>query len=118
VAYSKELADRIRGALADEPAVREVSMFGGLSFLVNEKLALTANHRGDLMLRCDPARVDELTGKGAEIAEMRGRQMSKGWIIVSSDDLAADEDFAFWLRAALDYNKEITRRSVLGAEQA
>lgn len=105
--YSKELADRIREALADEPAVREVSMFGGLSFLVNDKLALTANHQGDLMLRCDPARVDELTGKGAKLAEMRGRQMSRGWIIVSSDDLQAEQDFAFWLGVALRYNREV-----------
>ena len=105
MAYSKELADRIREAIADEPAVREVSMFGGLSFMVNGKLALTANNGGDLMLRCDPARVEELTDKGAKVAEMRGRRMSKGWIIVSSDDLAADEDFAFWLGVALEYNK-------------
>ncbi|MDQ1738553.1 MAG: hypothetical protein QOE53_205 [Pseudonocardiales bacterium] len=111
MAYSRELADRIRAALAAEPAVREVSMFGGLSFMVNGKLALTANHRGDMMLRCDPARVDELTGKGARIAEMRGRQMSKGWMIVSSDDLAADQDFAFWLGVALEYNKEVAGRS-------
>lgn len=105
MAYSKQLADRLREALADEPAVREVSMFGGLSFLVNGKLALTANNRGDLMLRCDPARVGELTGKGARIAEMRGRQMSRGWLVVSSEDIEADEDFTFWLGVALDYNK-------------
>jgi hypothetical protein len=112
VAYSKELADRIRQAIAAEPAVREVGMFGGLSFLVNEKLALTANNRGDLMLRCDPARVGELTEKGAKAAEMRGRQMSRGWIIVGSDDLQADEDFAFWIGVALEYNK--LSRSVPG----
>lgn len=104
MAYSKELADRIRHALAAQPDVREVGMFGGMSFLVNGKLTATANHHGDLMLRCDPVRVEELTGKGAMLAEMRGRRMSTGWIIVSSDDLEADEDFAFWLGAALDYN--------------
>jgi hypothetical protein len=105
VAYSKELADRIREALAAEPAVREVGMFGGRSFLVDDKLALAADNRGDLMLRCDPARVDELTGKGAKVAEMRGRQMSKGWIVVSSDDLQADQDFAFWVGVALEYTR-------------
>lgn len=103
MAYSRELADRIRAGLAGEPAVREVSMFGGLSFLVNGKLALAANRHGDLMLRCDPARVDELTGRGAAIAEMRGRQMSRGWITVRSADLATEQDLAFWLRVALDH---------------
>jgi hypothetical protein len=111
VAYSQQLADRIRDAIADETAVREVRMFGGLSFMVNGKLALTANHRGDLMLRCDPARVEELTGKGATIAEMRGRRMSEGWIIVSCDAVEADEDFSFWLGVALDHNRHVTGRS-------
>ena len=110
MAYSKELAGRIREAIADQPAVREVGMFGGLSFLVNGKLALTANNHGDMMLRCDPARVQELTGQGAKVAEMRGRQMSKGWIIVSSDALEDDEAFAFWLGVALDYNRQVTTR--------
>jgi hypothetical protein len=110
VAYSKQLADRVRNALADERAVREVGMFGGLSFLVNGKLALAANNRGELMLRCDPVRVEELTGRGATIAEMRGRQMSRGWLVVSSEDIEADGDFAFWLGVALDYNRHVTGR--------
>jgi hypothetical protein len=105
VAYSKELADRIREALAAEPAVREVGMFGGRSFLVEDKLALTANNRGDLMLRCDPARVEELLGKGAKVAEMRGRRMSRGWLVVSSDDVQSDRDFSFWVGVALEYTK-------------
>jgi hypothetical protein len=108
VAHSKELAQRLRQAVADQPAVREVSMFGGRSFLVNGKLALTANNRGELMLRCDPARVEELTGRGATIAEMRGKQMSAGWLVVGSGAIEADEDFAFWLGVALDYNRQVT----------
>lgn len=108
MAYSKELADRIRDALADEPDVREVSMFGGLSFLVNGKLALTANNRGDMMLRCDPARVDDLTRRGATVAEMRGRPMSQGWLVAGGEDLRSDQDFAFWLGVALDYNRAVT----------
>lgn len=111
MAYSEELAERIRAALAGEPAVREVAMFGGLSFLVNGKLALTANNRGDMMLRCAPARVDELTGRGATVAEMRGRQMSTGWLVVGAEYLRSDEDFAFWLGAALDYNRAVTGTS-------
>jgi len=44
--YDTFLADRIRAALSD-PAVfsgevREVKMFGGLSFMVNEKIAVSA----------------------------------------------------------------------------
>lgn len=108
MAYDRQLAERIRRAIPQDSAVREVSMFGGLSFMVDGKLALTANHLGDMMLRCDPGRVAELTAKGAKLAEMRGRRMSTGWVVVSTQALAAEEDFHFWLGAALDYNRQIT----------
>jgi hypothetical protein len=34
-------AERIRAMLAAEPSTREVSMFGGLSFMVNDKMIVT-----------------------------------------------------------------------------
>ncbi|MDH5520397.1 MAG: TfoX/Sxy family protein, partial [Acidimicrobiia bacterium] len=66
MAYDRELAERIRSALAHLPVV-EKSMFGGLSFMVNNKIAVTANTHGDLMVRCDPAEVEKLVNEeGAE----------------------------------------------------
>ena len=60
MAYDRELADRIREALAGVTQVREVRMFGGLSFMVNGKIAVTANAGGQLMVRCDPDRIEAL----------------------------------------------------------
>ncbi len=78
MAYDKALAERIRDALSGEDDVEEVKMFGGLSFMVNGKLAASANSHGNIMVRCDPDRVDELlTHKGASWPEMRGKPMSK-----------------------------------------
>lgn len=34
MAYDSELAERVRSALADHNDVREMSMFGGLAFMV------------------------------------------------------------------------------------
>ena len=51
--YDEDLADRIRQALAGEDDVREVKMFGGLTFMVNSKMTATANTHGELMVRCD-----------------------------------------------------------------
>ncbi|MER7756976.1 TfoX/Sxy family protein [Kitasatospora sp. NPDC097643] len=105
MAYDKELADRIRDALSGEPQVREVKMFGSLAFMVNERMVATAKPDGRIMLRCDPARVDELLGReGAEWAEMRGKPMSKGWIVVDAYGIESDEEFGSWLAEALDYN--------------
>lgn len=108
MAYNRDLAERIREALAEYPA-REANMFGGLSFFVNEKIAVSANTHGDLMVRCDPAHVDALLGeKRAQQAEMRGRQMSKGWLRIGLEEIENDQDLYFWIDAALQYNKKVT----------
>ncbi len=108
MAYDPELAERIREALAErQHPVREVNMFGGLTFMVNEKMTATANTSGDLMVRCDPDRAEELLGReGAEWPEMRGRPMSKGWVVVDSAGTESEDDFEFWIEEALAYNKK------------
>lgn len=113
MAYDRALAERVRAALADHPAVREVrevKMFGGLSFMVNGKLAVAADAHGDLLLRCDPARADDLVGdRGASWAEMQGTRMGRGWLTVSAERLDSADDLGFWIAVALDYNGEATR---------
>lgn len=47
MAYDRELADRLRELLADEPDLSEQSMFGGLAFLIDGKMAI-ATPRGRL----------------------------------------------------------------------
>ncbi len=54
------LADRVRAALPHDRPVREVSMFGGLSFMVDESMVVAARSNGDLLVRIEPARNDEL----------------------------------------------------------
>ena len=104
--YDEELADRIRSALAVQPSVREVKMFGGLSFMVNEAMVMNVGSAGDLLVRVDPERDDEyLHVKGAHSAEMGpGRTMGRGWLAVDSDAVATDQDLAFWVDAAMDFN--------------
>jgi len=60
VAYNGELVDRVRDALAGKPSVREVKMFGGLSFMVNEKMVVSVRGDGGLLVRADPEQADEL----------------------------------------------------------
>lgn len=106
MAYDRELADRIREALAPQPLVREVKMFGGLSFMVNERMAVGVMKDGALLVRADPERADELlAAKGAQPAEMgAGRPMSKGWIAVDEEAIATQDDLGFWIGVALEYN--------------
>lgn len=108
MAYDRDLAERIREALSGK-SVREVNMFGGLTFMVNGKMTATANTSGDLMVRCDPGRAEKLLEKaGADWPDMRGRKMSKGWIVVDAKKLTSDKVLTSWIKEALDYNKKVT----------
>ena len=114
MAYNRELADRIREALAARPSVREVKMFGGLSFMVNERMVVSVRSDGDLLVRADPEGADKLLAtKGAQPAEMgAGRAMGNGWISVGKEAIATEENFDFWIGVALEYNdKETSTRS-------
>lgn len=104
--YSRELADRIREALAAKPSVREVKMFGGLAFMVNDKMAVCVMSDGDLLVRADPERADELLdAREARPAEMgAGRAMGKGWISVGREAIETGEGLDSWLGVALEYN--------------
>lgn len=109
--YDATLVDRIRQALAKQQRpVREVSMFGGLTFMVNEKMAAVAKATGALMVRCDPDVTDDLLQRtGAEWPEMRGRPMTKGWIVVQPSGIGSKKDVDFWLKQALAYNAKSTK---------
>lgn len=105
------LADRIRETLVAEPSSREVPMFGGLSFMVNEKMIVSVRSDGDLLVRVDPERSPELvTFPGAGPAEMgAGRAMGLGWMRVAEEAIATDEQLSFWIGVALEYNDQACR---------
>ena len=99
------LADRVRAALPHDRPIREVSMFGGLSFMVDDSMVVAAGRQGDLLVRIDPARNDELLLLlGAEPAVMGAdRPMGPGWIRVSQEGLATDEQLASWIQVGLQH---------------
>ena len=104
MAYSTELAQRVRSALAHIERVEEKKMFGGLAFLVNDKMCINAGENR-LMFRIDPAlHEDALARKGSQTVVMKGREY-KGYIKVSEAGLRAEEDFGYWVDLALDFNK-------------
>jgi hypothetical protein len=98
------LIDRVRGALDTQPSTREVRMFGKVAFMVNEKMVVAVG-ADDLLVRVDPDRHTELTGRaGAAQAEMgAGRSMGPGWISLAEASIT-DDDLQFWLQAALQHN--------------
>ena len=97
------LAGRIRDVLRSHRDVREVRMFGGLSFMVDERLAVAAGRGGDLLVRTDPAEYDDLLRRGGEPAYMGGdRPMGRRWLTVPHHRLVHDEELAHWVRVGID----------------
>ena len=104
------LVERVRALIADEPVVREVSMFGGRSVMVNEKMIVSARKDGGLLVRVDADQHEELLGRpGATQATMGAdRDMGPGWIEIDADVISVDEQLQSWIRTALEYTRAVT----------
>lgn len=104
MAYNENLAARLREALKSVQKVEEKKAFGGLVFMVDDKMCI--NVSGDnLMCRFNPEDQSKLESrKGFLPMEMKGKSMP-GFCFVSPEGFESDEDFDFWLKLCLDYNK-------------
>jgi hypothetical protein len=105
MAYSTELADRVRERLSMENNIdiEEKKMFSGLSFLVNGKMCINISH-DNLMCRYDPELEDEVSEKiGFLPMIMKGKQLN-GYCYVEPIGFKKADDFEYWIRICLEYN--------------
>ena len=101
--YDEDLAHRLRELLADEDAITEKKMFGGLAFLLHGHMSVSASRTGGLLVRIDPADTDTaLARPHVEFMKMGGRTMD-GWIIVAPGGLKTKRELAAWVRRAVAY---------------
>lgn len=101
MAYDEELADRLRAALGDQPALTEKRMFGGLGFMVDGHMAVAASGQGGLMVRVDPAASEELVDHVlVDRVVMRGRAMD-GWLRVATEAVGDEEALRSWVARGL-----------------
>jgi TfoX/Sxy family transcriptional regulator of competence genes len=107
VAYDEELAERIREMVADEQAVTEKRMFGGLGFMVGGNMAVAASGQGGLLVRVDPDETDALIEQPhASRMEMRGRRMD-GWLRVAADGVRGEGELEPWVRRGVAYARSL-----------
>lgn len=82
--------------------VREVKMFGGVSFMVDERMAVAAGADGNLLVRTDPAEHDSLLRLGGEPAYMgTDRPMGPGWLTVPVHLIPKESDLADWVEVGI-----------------
>jgi TfoX/Sxy family transcriptional regulator of competence genes len=83
-----DLAASVRAALADMANVREVRMFGGIGFMLNNHMIAATSKRGLLVRVGRERQHDALSRHGARLMEMRGRVM-EGYVYVDPPALTA-----------------------------
>ena len=103
MAYDEDLALRLRELLADEDAVTEKSMFGGLAFLLRGQMSVSASRTGGLLVRIDPADTEAAVARpGAARMEMGGRTMD-GWVTVAPGELKTKRRLAAWVKRSVAF---------------
>ncbi|HLL44093.1 MAG TPA: TfoX/Sxy family protein, partial [Segetibacter sp.] len=96
MAFNEELADRIRVGLSHLPKVEEKKMFGGLAFMVANKMCITAG-ADRIMCRIDPAiHEDVINRKSCSTVIMRGREI-KGYVYVNEESIKNRKDVDYWM---------------------
>jgi len=106
MAYSEALAKRVREALARERGVREIKMFGGLSFMVRGHMAVGIVGE-DLMVRVGP------DGYRPALARAHAREMDftgrsiKGFVFVEPAGIRTKRSLASWVALALAFAKTL-----------
>ncbi len=105
MAFNEKLADRTREIIfQSQKKVKEKRMFGGLCFLVNEKMLVVVEEER-LMVRFNPDLSEEVMEKeGCSPMDFTGRVM-KGFAFVDIDALNTTKKLEYWIQLALEYNK-------------
>lgn len=105
MAYNEKLANRTRELIAlTHSNVEEKAMFGGLCFMVNDKMAIGVE-KERLMVRLNPEKYEEVMKKdGCKPMDFTGKIM-KGFVFVDADAVTTKAKLNYWVQLALDYNK-------------
>jgi TfoX/Sxy family transcriptional regulator of competence genes len=107
MAYDEDLATRIRELVGKERGLTEKRMFGGLAFLINGNMAVSASGQGGLLVRVDPEETDALLKKRhAQPFEMRGRSMP-GWLRVEPDGVRTKRQLQPWVARGVAYARSL-----------
>ena len=102
--YSESLANRVREALMDLPNVYEKKMFGGLTFMVNDKMCIGIRNE-EIMCRIDPEIFETVLERGDSRPMIHGGKVKKGFVFVHEEVFIKKADFDYWINLALEYNK-------------
>ena len=102
MAYSEELAQRIRDLVGARDGVTERKMFGGIAWMINGNMACGASGE-NLLVRLDKEDSDRILAEPhVALMEMGGRTM-RGFFSVQPAGTAEDSELGRWVDAGAAY---------------
>lgn len=104
MAYNEKLADRVREIIDfTHKITAEKKMFGGLCFMVNDKMCVGVE-KERLMVRLNPDLMEDVMEKeGCRPMDFTGKIM-KGYVFVNITALNTKKKLEYWIQLALEYN--------------
>lgn len=105
MAFNETMVNRVRELISEiEKIILEKKMFGGLCFMVDDKMCIGVENER-LLVRVNPDRFEEFIGKdGCNPMEFGGKMM-KGFLFVGFEVLQNRHELKYWVDVALEYNK-------------
>ena len=102
MAFDDGLAERVRSSVLMLPDIAEKRMFGGLAFMVNGNLCCCVTD-DELIVRVGADNYEAaLRLPHVRKMDKSGRAM-RGWVLVSGEGLAKDDDLEKWLHRGLTF---------------
>ena len=117
MAYSEQLAGRVRGQLSGVKRVTEREMFGGITFMVAGNMCCGVLD-DDLVARVPPdLHQDALTRPHVRSLEF-GSRSSRGVVRVSPDGVATDNELALWVRLGVTHASSLPPKKAAKKKKA
>jgi len=105
MAFSLELAEKIRQRLKEISPIEEKEMMGGIAFMYYGKMCVGII-KDEMMCRIDPTKYEwALEQNACREMDFTGRPM-KGWVMIEEAGINQPNEFNQWIQLALDYNQE------------
>jgi hypothetical protein len=83
-------------------------MFGGLAFLLNGHMSVSASRQGGLLVRVDPADSDGLLAEpGVTLMQMGSRAPMDGWLRVAPEAVADEASLERWVERGLAHARSL-----------
>ena len=102
MAFSEDLALRVRQSLGEQAGITERKMFGGLCFMVNGNM-LGGVMGDEIIVRVGAEEYDDaLELPHASRVDFTGRPM-RGFVVISSEGAGSDEGLDEWVERGLKF---------------